>query len=210
MRPSHRPARSSRLAGVFGAILLQGGFFLALIAAMPHFPARPALQHELTWLLPQLQKVQPLPGRTLSLPGAITVTPKIEPPARLVPPLAAAPAVPLPSLQGFGQALNGCAPENFTTLDEAQRSRCRKLSALPSYDPSAVDYGDHSNRVAGAKQWELELARKKAPLLLPCGNPKAVNLINTGACIIANIANGFTFQKQYENQPVYSDNSGKK
>jgi hypothetical protein len=116
---------------------------------------------------------------------------------------------PAPDIRGFGQALVGCAPENFTNLDEAQRSRCRKLSALPAYDPNAVDYADRTDKVPGAKQWERELARKKAPLLLPCGNFRRADPVFTGACIIANIANGFTFKKQYENQPAYSDQSGK-
>jgi hypothetical protein len=83
------------------------------------------------------------------------------------------------------------------------------LGALPSHDPSTVDYADRSDAVPGAKRWARELARKKAPLLLPCGNSKALDPVYTGACIIANIANGFTFKQQYENQPAYSDKSGK-
>lgn len=118
-------------------------------------------------------------------------------------PLTPTAPTPAPDIRGLGQALFGCAPENFTNLDEAQRSRCRKLGAFSSYDPSAMDYADHSDSVPGAKQWERELARKKAPLLLPCGNSKALDPVYTGACIIANIANGFTFKKQYENQPAY-------
>lgn len=114
-----------------------------------------------------------------------------------------------PDIAGFGQALVGCAPENVTNLDEAQRSRCRNIGALASHDPNALDYADRRDKVPGVKQWERELARKKAPLLLPCGHAKAFDFVYTGGCIIANIANGFTFQKQYENQPAYSDNSGK-
>ena len=68
-----------------------------------------------------------------------------------------------------------------------------------------MDYADHTDEVPGAKRWARELARKQAPLLLPCGNPRAADPVYTGACIIANIANGFTFQKQYENQPAYFD-----
>jgi hypothetical protein len=68
-----------------------------------------------------------------------------------------------------------------------------------------VDYADHSDKVPGVKRWERELARKNAPLLLPCGNSRKADPVYTGACIIANIANGFTFKKQYENQPAYFD-----
>jgi hypothetical protein len=105
--------------------------------------------------------------------------------------------------------LEDCIPEKFSGLDQAQRARCERFGASTSYDPSAVDYADHSSEVPGAKQWERELARKKAPLLLPCGNSKAVDFVYIGACIIANIANGFTFKEQYEKQPAYFDKPGK-
>lgn len=105
--------------------------------------------------------------------------------------------------------LFNCAPENFANLDEAKLSRCRKLGAFPGYDPGAVDYADHSDKVPGAKQWERELARKKAPPLLPCGNASGINPLYTGVCILENIAKGFAFKEQYENQPAYSDKSGK-
>jgi hypothetical protein len=134
-------------------------------------------------------------------------TPAAPPAAQTGAPSEPTPAVPspVPDISGFGQALAGCAPENLANLDEAQRSHCRKLGALPAYDPGAADYADHSDQVPGAKRWARELARKQAPLLLPCGNPKKADPIYIGACIIGNIANGFTFKKQYENQPGYSD-----
>jgi hypothetical protein len=130
----------------------------------------------------------------------------VQPLPQAVPPAEPLPPAPAPDIQGFGQALVGCAPENLATLDETGRSRCRKFGALPSYDPGAVDYADHS--VPDAKRWERERARRKAPLLLPCGNSRAADAVYTTACIIANIANGFTFKQQYENQPGYSDKSG--
>jgi len=120
-----------------------------------------------------------------------------------------APAMPVPDIKGFGQVLDGCAPQNFANLDDAQRSRCQSLGLVPSHDLGAVDYADRTAQVPGAKQWERELARKKAPLLLPCGNPVAFDPVYTGFCIIGNIANGFTFKKQYQNQRAYFDRSGK-
>jgi hypothetical protein len=150
---------------------------------------------------PKTRKEAPAPTRAAAQPAPQKTAPS-EPLTPTVP-------TPTPDIRGFGQALVGCAPEKFTNLDDAQQSRCRKFGALPSHDPSAMDYADHSGEVRGAKRWEQELARKKAPLLLPCGNSKALDPIYTGACIIANIANGFTFKKQYENQPAYFDKSGK-
>jgi hypothetical protein len=152
---------------------------------------------------PRTRKEAPKPAPTRA---AVQPVPQTSP---LAEPLTPTVPTPAPEVRGFGQALVGCAPENFANLDVAQRSRCRKFGALPSYDPGAVDYADHSDKVPGAKQWERELARKNAPLLLPCGNSRRADPVYTGACIIANIANGFTFKQQYENQPAYFDKSGK-
>jgi hypothetical protein len=146
---------------------------------------------------PGTRKGAPKPART---GAAVQPVPQTTPLAEPLPP------TPAPDVRGFGQALLGCAPENLANLDEVQRSRCGKFGALPSHDPGAVDYADHG--VPGAKRWARELARKNAPLLLPCGNPRAADPVYTGACILANIANGFTFKQQYENQPGYSDKSG--
>jgi hypothetical protein len=152
---------------------------------------------------PRMRKEIPKPAPTHA---PVQPVPQISPLAEPLPPTVPTPA---PDIRGFGQILVDCAPENFPRLDEVQRSRCRSLGAFSSYDPSAMDWADHSDRMPGAKRWERELARKKAPLLLPCGNAKAFDFVYTGGCIIANIANGFTFKKQYENQPAYFDKSGK-
>lgn len=109
------------------------------------------------------------------------------------------------NLSGLHEQLFRCAPENLANLDETQRARCRKLGALPVYDPNAVDYADHSDQVPGAKRWKRELARKKAPLLLPCGNVAGIDPIYTGLCLIGTITKGFAFTEQYENQPAYFD-----
>jgi hypothetical protein len=142
---------------------------------------------------------RPAPARAAAHPVPRAPAPH-EPSSPIVP-------IPAPDIRGFGQALTGCAPENFAALDETLRSHCRNLGAFSSHDPGVLDYADRSGQMPGAKQWQQELARKKAPLLLPCGNAKAFDPVYTGACIIANIANGFTFQTQYENQPGYK--SGK-
>jgi len=200
------------------SILLVLTLHTVLIFALVRFMVRP--QNSAFRMAPE-RRLFELIINTARLPKPRTrrQAPKPVPPVAAIQPLPQIPSLaepltptvptPAPDIRGFGQALFGCAPENFTNLDEAQRSRCRKLGAFSSYDPSAMDYADHSDRVPGAKRWNLELARKKAPLLLPCGNSKALDPVYTGACIIANIANGFTFKKQYENQPAYFDKSAK-
>lgn len=196
------------------SILLVLTLHTLLILALARFMVSP--QHSAFRMAPETRLFEliihtarpPQPGtrKHAPAPTRAAVRPQTSLPAE--PRLPAIPT-PAPDIRGFGQALVGCAPENLATLDETQRSRCRKYGALSSYDPSAVDYTDHTDQVPGAKRWERELARKNTPLLLPCGNSHSADPVYTGACIIANIANGFTFQQQYENQPDYSDTSGK-
>jgi hypothetical protein len=206
--------KSDHVVGGALALLVQAIFALLVLLSPSHStrPASPA--RETLLFFPPL--AVPAPS-TIDARGLRRK--RIAPSdTLLVPPVASPPAVASPlappsglagDLASFGRALFGCAPENITNLDEAQQSRCWKFGALPPYDPNVMDYADHSDKVPGAKRWERELARKKAPLLLPCGNSRALDPVYTAACIIANIANGFTFKQQYENQPVYSDKSGK-
>jgi hypothetical protein len=198
-RQSHARSVRERASGAVLAFLVQANFVAMILLSSQRTAPLPALARETILLLPPLSKTAPQSidarGRARrTAPMIIPILPPIAPPS---------------GIAGFGRSLFGCAPENFPNLDEAQRSRCRKLGAFSDYDPSAMDYADHSDKVPGAKQWERELARKNAPLLLPCGNSRSADPVYTGACIIANIANGFTFKEQYENQPGYFDKSSK-
>jgi len=203
-------ARSGNRAHRAVSILLVLILHTLLVLALLRFMVRP--QNSAFREAPRLFEMMidtarlPAPRTRKGAPRPAPARAAVEP-APQIPPLAEPLSpTPTPDIRAFGQALVGCAPENVTNLTEAQRSQCRKFGALPSYDPSAVDYADRS--VPGAKRWARELARKNAPLLLPCGNSRSADPVYTGACIIANIANGFTFKQQYENQPGYSDKSG--
>ncbi|HZQ40670.1 MAG TPA: hypothetical protein VFA87_07745 [Rhizomicrobium sp.] len=198
--------RAHRAVSILLVLILHALLVLALLRFMvrPQNSAfREAPQPRLFEMMINTARL-PAPRTRKGAPRPAPARAAVEPAPQI--PLRAEPLSPTPDIRGFGQALADCAPEKVANLAEAQRSQCRKFGALPSYDPSAVDYADHS--VPGAKRWARELARKNAPLLLPCGNSRAADPVYTGACIIANIANGFTFKQQYENQPGYSDKSG--
>jgi len=213
MKASSR-SRTHRAISILLVLILH----TLLILALARFMVRP--QNPAFRTVPQARLFEmiidtarfPVPGTAKRAPrpapvrAAVRPVPQTAPLAEPPPPAVPTPA---PDIRGFGQALTGCAPENLANLDDAERSRCGKFGALPSHDPGAVDYADRADQIPGAKRWARELARKKAPLLLPCGNPYSADPVYTGACIIANIANGFTFKQQYENQPGYSDTSGK-
>lgn len=211
-RPELSLVRSEAPARILiaGAVLLiHTVLLLALLSANFGQQPRPQLRERLIWLNLQTETnpraakrsrkevlQQPLakqrtPSQSAQSPGIPVFSLPIEPNQK--------------SLSGLYDELFSCAPENLANLDETQRSRCRKIGALPGYDPGAVDYADHSGEVPGAKQWERELARKKAPLLLPCGSSSGINPVYTGACLLEGVAKGFAFKKQYENQPAYFD-----
>ncbi|MES2473990.1 MAG: hypothetical protein V4601_14245 [Pseudomonadota bacterium] len=194
-----------RTSGAVLALMVQAGLVLPfLLSSQYPEPLRAPARETILLLHPSPQSAPP----TIDARGA---SPRKPMPIQLpiLPNIMSTSPAPPAGIADFGRSLFGCAPENLANLDEAQRSRCRKIGALASHDPGAVDFADHRDEVRGARQWKRELVRKKAPLLLPCGNAKAFDFVYTGGCILANIANGFTFQKQYDNQPAYSDESGK-
>lgn len=198
---------------IAGAVLfLHANLWLALLWANLGPQPHPQLNERITWLSlhteadprtaeharrqMQHHPKQRMPFRPAQSPGIPVFTLPIEPSQN--------------SLVGLHDQLFNCAPDNLANLDETQRSRCRKVAALPNYDRSALDYADRSSKVPGAKRWKRELARNKAPLLLPCASSTGIDYVATGVCIIENIMKGFEFRKQYENQPAYFDQHDKR
>lgn len=201
-----------RAVSLLLVLVLHALLVLALLRFMvnpQHSPFRTASQTELVETIintahapkPEIGKAAPA-----STPRAVHPLPQAFSPRE---PSPATVPVPAPDLRGFGQALADCVPQNFVNLDDAQRTACRKLGASASLEPGVTDFADHRDQVPGAERWARELARKQAPLLLPCGNASALDPVYTSGCILETIANGFSFKKQYENQPAYFDKPGK-
>ena len=126
MRSAQTPARSSRLAGAAGALLLQGGFLFLFLASMPVFRPPVPLERELAIIMPRLRPVPAPPAPAGPGKEAVPVTPPL--PTAPAPPFTAPlpPASALPGLQGFGQALNNCAPEKYNNLTPQQRANCSR------------------------------------------------------------------------------------
>lgn len=168
MRTSQAPARSSRLAGAAGALLLQGGFLLLFLASMPVIRPPAPLERELAIIMPRLQPAPPLPAAT----GEATGPPRVAPLLPASPaPLFSAPALPpaLPGLQGFGQALNNCAPEKYSSLLPDQQVHCPRPGAGMAIEELPNLMGTPS-QVKDNARWANALAHEKSPLLLPGAN----------------------------------------
>jgi len=78
----------------------------------------------------------------------------------------------IPALRSFGRPLLNCAPENLGNLDGEERARCANSALAFKRDDSTVDFKDHTDRSTSAALWERRRARKNAPVLLPCANPR--------------------------------------
>jgi hypothetical protein len=122
-----RPVRE-RLTGAAGALLLQGGFLFLFLYSMPRFSRPIEAGRELIFVLHR-----PPPPAPSPLPGT---PPQVGPaPVRPAPSLPQAPALNIPSapalpdISGFGQALNDCAPEKYSSLRPEQKARCPKPGA---------------------------------------------------------------------------------
>jgi hypothetical protein len=175
------------LAGAAGALVLQGGFLLMFLASMPALRPPPELGRELDLILPRFR---PLPPRPPSQPqgalGSVTVTP----PLFLAPPnmpgnALTRPILPAaPGIGTFGQALNGCAPEKYSSLPPDQQARCPRPGAGVAIQEVPNLMGSPSH-VKDEAHWQAEWAREKSPVWLPCTGG-FINFI----CLAQKIANG--------------------
>jgi len=154
-----------RLTGFCLALLIQAGFVSLLIWSRPAFVRPAPVANELMMVLPPLAP-EPAPR---PLHGFVTAP--SAPAARFtLAPKSASPDVPpLSAIQGFGQALNGCAPESYDKLPPEQRAACasraRGMAALAPREP---DLMGRPSRVKNEALWQAELARARSPALMPC------------------------------------------
>ncbi len=146
------------------ALLIQAGFVAILLWARPVFQRPAPAAHELLMMLPPLapKPVPRAPRGSATAPSA--------PATKFVPaPQKASPEAPLSAIPGFGQALNGCAPESYDKLPPEQRDSCaNRAQGMASLGPREPDLMGQPSRVKNQALWQAELARKQSPALMPC------------------------------------------
>jgi hypothetical protein len=178
------------LAGAVGALLLQGGFLLMFLASMPALRPPPEIGRELSLLLPRFRPPlpQPAPRQPQDTPGPVTVTR----PLFLAPPNTPSNALPLqpalPGIETFGQALNNCAPEKYSSLPPDQQARCPRPGAGVAIQEVPNLMGSPS--VKDEAYWQAEWAREKSPLLLPCTSSVGGGPGFSFVCLGMKLANG--------------------
>jgi hypothetical protein len=166
-----------------------------LHAALSPVPVAPSVRETLLWLsLAPRAKVQP--------PQTPAIKPEKRPavaPTRLpdYPAIASPPTPDASSLEGLHAFLFNCTPENLANLTPEQRAQCASPGSKPH---DSVDYADHSGRAHQAARWAHDLARKQAPLLLPCANAQGISPLATLACLGKSLVTGFDL-----NAPGYAD-----
>jgi hypothetical protein len=167
------------LASASGALLLQGGFLLLLLYSMPQFEPRQKLEREMTLILPRLSAPTPLPKKAPSTNGNKPLAPALVVPvvpeanAPILPP-PVIPIVPPAAIQGFGQALNNCAPENYANLSEEQRARCLRPGAGVAIQQAPNLLGSPSH-VGESAHWATELAARNTPARVDCTHLETQN-----------------------------------
>ena len=189
MRPDHAPgrapARSTRLAGAAGALLMQCGFLLLFLMSMQKITPPVAASHELVFTLPRLTRPQPPPPQPLAPTRAPvrTALPRLRSCKHPHLPSRRRRRRAMPDLRNFGQALNGCAPEHYQSLTPEQKARCIRPGAGVAIQEFPNLMGTPSH-VKDEAHWQEEWAREKSPALLPCGG--FTNLL----CLLTKIADG--------------------
>jgi hypothetical protein len=155
-----------RLVSFCLALIIQAGFAVILIWSRPVFVKTAPGHTELMMVLPPLTPIAPEPAAraSRSMPPPASAM-KIPAPRNISP---EAPP-PLSAIQGFGQALNGCAPESYDKLPPEQRAACaNRTQGTASLVPREPDLRGRPSRVKNEAIWQAELARAHSPALMPC------------------------------------------
>ena len=168
----------------------------SFVLAMQNTPVVVRGVHEITlMLLPIVAK--PKPGiKTLNKrrpPVASSALPTLTRPAH---PAEAPRANSFQSLHGL---LFDCGPDQILTPED--RKRCQAIAGAPQPDETGR-LRNPRERAKDATHWARALARKQAPLLLPCASPYAAGVgIGTLICLGKGVLEGFDLDAQ----PGYAD-----
>jgi hypothetical protein len=114
---------ADRLFGSVAALLLQAGFLFLLFQSVHLLTSRPQAAREFTLILPRLAPIPAQPAAPRAARAPIIAVPGPAEPLPPAPPAAA----PQAGLQGFGQSLFGCTPQNYLSMTPEQRSHCPRL-----------------------------------------------------------------------------------
>ena len=154
-----------RLIGATIAVLLQAGFVVIFIYSLPLIVPVKRLPHEIAFFLPPLREAVKPDSRSRRgrpSPSPPAATPPLAVPPIVMPPGASPSAT---DLQGFGNALFGCSPENLNNLTPEQRSHCSGLAAIPR-DKNGI--AEPRSLVKDLPRREAELAARNTPARVPC------------------------------------------
>jgi hypothetical protein len=171
---------------------------VALVDTSPPSAGRQPQSHEVTIVLssPPQAQIKP-PVRPAPHPGkrhlrSFDFVPTISTPT----------VVPPPDIAGVGQMLFGCGTEDLEYLAPERRLKCRSLIVRDA--AGSQDISLNSFHARGEARWATELARKKAPLLLPCMSAKDTPLnMGTAFCLVNGLFDGFDPDK--DPMPKYWD-----
>jgi hypothetical protein len=157
-------AIKDRLSSAALALLLQALFIAAFLHAFSQAPPARQLAHEITFFLPRL-------SHTPSSPSQIdATTPPVAAPFIVTPPrpdVTTAPLVSPQTLQNFGQALSGCAPETYANLTPEQRAHCARPSDGVAIQGAPGLTGMPSH-VKDEALWAAGLTERNTPARVPC------------------------------------------
>jgi len=156
---------ASRLTGFCLALIIQVGFVALLLWSRPLFVRPAPAAGELMMVLPPLPPIAPKPmARASRRTAPAAPAAKFSAPSQILPG-----APPLAAIRGFGQALNGCAPESYDKLPPELRAACaNRAQGMAALAPREPDLMGKPSRVKNEALWQAELARAHSPALMPC------------------------------------------
>jgi hypothetical protein len=168
IRASRVPPLGQRTLALLVALALQISFLLLL--AQPVLKPSLAMRQqarEMMLILPRLRV--PAPSRPAlrapSIPSSIR--PEVTPPTQAPSASSVIPLIPPGAVQGFGQALNDCAPENYARLPDDKKALCNRPGAGVAVR-QAPNLMGAPPPVRNNDIWAAQLAARNTPLRVDC------------------------------------------
>jgi hypothetical protein len=169
IRASRVPPLGQRTLALLVALALQISFLLLLAQPVlkPSLAVR-QLARDLTLTLPRL----PVPRlRTPSrlarpAPQIPAIRPEV-PPTQAPSTSSVIPFIPPDAIQGFGQALNDCASENYASLPDDKKTLCNRPGAGVAVQ-QAPNLMGAPPPVRNNDIWAAQLAARNTPLRVDC------------------------------------------
>jgi hypothetical protein len=160
------PGDKRRIIAIGGVLLIHLLIVALILSGTPRMFGTRADSGEIFFVF------APIPTSGEKLPTAAPTRPERAPVFRQQTISPGASVAPAPQINGLGQSLLQCAPENLANLSPEELDRCPSASVVPS--PGDAIPGTVREHAVNAEAWSAAIARRNTPFKAPCSTLRAI------------------------------------